>query len=158
MRLALALAAVVATGGALPKAGVLVPGRSLGGIALGEPASKVTATVGTFYGLCDGCARTTWYFTYGRWQQSGLAVEFAQGRVTGLYTIWNPPGWRTRSGLQLGAVEAQVTQLVKPSLTITCAGYSAFVRDARTTRTVYYVVDGKLWGFGLFARGSDPCR
>ena len=152
------LAAALATGGALPKAGVLVPGRSLGGVTLGEPAAKVTSTLGRFYGVCDGCARTTWYFTYGRWQQSGLAVELVAGRVTGVYTVWNPPGWRTRSGLQLGAVEAQVTQLAKAPLTIVCSSYSTHVRDAGRTRTVYYVVDGKLWGFGLFARGSDPCR
>ncbi len=158
MRLALALAAVLSTGGTLPKAGVLVPGRSLGGVSLGVPAAKVVSTLGTFYGVCDGCSRTTWYFTYGRWQQSGLAVELASGRVTGLYTVWNPPGWRTRSGLQLGAVEAQVTQLAKAPLTVVCSNASALVRDVARSRTVYYILDGKLWGFGLFARGSDPCR
>jgi hypothetical protein len=149
---------VIATGGTLPKAGVLVPGRSLAGVAVGETTAQLRATLGTFYGVCDGCAHTTWYFTPGRWQQSGLAVELTGGRVSGLYTVWNPAGWRARSGLEIGAVEAQVTQLAKPRLTIACPDYTAYATDTGAARTVYYVFDGKLWGFGLFARGSDPCR
>lgn len=158
MRVALALTAVLATSGTLPKAGVLVPGRSLAGIGLGETPAQVRATLGTFYGACNGCARPTWYFTYGRWQQSGLAVELVGHRVSGVFTVWNPAGWKTRAGLQLGAVEAQVTELAKPRFTIACADYTAYANDSGGTRTVYYVFEGKLWGFGLFRSGSDPCR
>jgi hypothetical protein len=41
---------------------------------------------------------------------------------------------------------------------VACTGYSALVRDARGARTAYYVVDGKLWGFGLLGRMQSPCR
>ena len=44
--LALAFAAPAAAG--LPKAGALVPGRSLGGIRLGESPQAVRAALGTF--------------------------------------------------------------------------------------------------------------
>ena len=158
MRLALALTAVLATGGSLPKAGLLVPARSLAGIRLGESPAQVRAALGPFYGVCKACALPTWYFTYGRFQQSGLAVELVGHRVSGVYTVWNPADWHTPSGLRLGAVEAQVTQLAKPRLTIACPGYTAYADDSGAARTVYYVFDGKLWGFGLFTHGSDPCK
>ena len=32
------------------------------------------------------------------------------------------------------------------------------VRDTAHARTAYYLDDGKLWGFGLFRRGTSPCR
>src|SRR5438270_12750463 len=118
MRL-LALAAVVAsTTGSLPKAGLLVPGRSLGGVTLGEPAAKVRATLGRFYGVCETCRRTTWYFTYAKWERDGVAVELKRDRVTAVYTVWRPPGWRAAAGLELGAVEAQVTKLGGPAVPI----------------------------------------
>ena len=124
MRAALALVAVVASTGSLPKAGMLVPGQSLGGVRLGETAAQTRAALGGFYGRCDGCARTTWYFTYGKWTRTGLAVELQGGRVAALYTLWQPPGWHTAAGLRLGAVEGQVTSLAGPVVPVACAGYT----------------------------------
>ena len=40
---------------ALPRTGVFVPGRSLGGIQLGESAGDVRTALGA-YGICIGCA------------------------------------------------------------------------------------------------------
>lgn len=154
MRTALALAAVTVS---LQHAGTLVPGRSLGGVSLGERAGAVRAALGP-HGVCDGCTRTTWYFTYAKFTQPGLAVELRAGRVSAVYTIWQPSGWHTRSGLRLGAVEAQVTKLAQPVTPVQCTGYTALVRDAHGTRTAYYIVDGKLWGFGLMGIGASPCR
>ena len=51
-----------------------------------------------------------------------------------------------------------LTQLAKPRFTIACPGYTAYANDSGGARTVYYVYDGKLWGFGLFTHGSDPCK
>jgi hypothetical protein len=158
MRAALALVAVVASTGSLPKAGMLVPGHSLGGVRLGETAAQARGTLGGFYGRCDGCARTTWYFTYDKWTRTGLAVELQGGRVAALYTLWRPPGWHTPGGLRLGAVEGQVTSLVGQVVPVACPGYTVLVRDAHGTRTAYYVVDGKLWGFGLMRARANPCR
>ena len=135
---------------ALPAAGTLVPGRSLGGVRLGEAAAEVRAQLGRDYGLCRGCATTTWYFTYKRFDDKGLAVELTRGRVTAVYTLWQPEGWRTSSGLVLGAPQAQVPHTIP----IACSGYEAYVD--RTS--VYYVVNGSLWGFGLIERGRSPCR
>src|SRR5262249_46030074 len=142
----------------LPTPGTLVPGRSLGGVRLGESRHAVRAALGTFYGACRGCPRQTWFFTYGPFDKHGIAVEFGHGRVSGLYTLWQPPGWRGPNGLKLGATPLAVHQRVGTLRTITCSGYIALIRDSFSARTVYYVFEGRLWGFGLFRRGATPCR
>jgi hypothetical protein len=154
--LALALAAPAASG--LPKAGVLVPGRSLGGIHLGDSSRAVRSTLGTFYGTCRGCPRRTWYFTYRPFDKRGLAVEFTGGRVSSVYTLWRPAGWHSRHKLGFGSSLLAVHKLTGASRTVTCKDYEALVRDSAHARTAYYVFDGRLWGFGLFRRGASPCR
>jgi hypothetical protein len=143
---------------ALPSSGTLVPGRSLGDVHLGESAADVRAALGRSYGVCRGCARPTWYFTYRPFENRGLAVELNRGHVSAVYTLWQPKGWYAPRGLQLGAAEAQVTRLVGVLVPVVCSGYDALVSDARGARTAYYVVDSKLWGFGLLRTGESPCR
>jgi hypothetical protein len=142
----------------LPQAGALVPGRSLGGIRLGQSPRAVRSALGTFYGMCRGCSRRTWYFTYRPFEKRGLAVEFTRGRVSGVYTLWRPKGWHGPHRLGFGSSPLAVHALGHTTRTVTCAGYDALVRDTSRTRTAYYLVDGGLWGFGLFARGASPCR
>jgi hypothetical protein len=165
MSRALACAAVAALLGAhaaaaaLPKPGALVPGRSLAGVRLGEPATAVQAALGHGYGVCQDCIVTTWYFNYRPFDQQGLAVELVGGRVSAVYTLWQPKGWTAPRGLQLGAVQAQVTNLAGTLIPVACSGgYEALVTDTHTVRTAYYIVDGKLWGFGLLRALESPCR
>jgi len=153
---ALALAAPAAAG--LPRTGVLVPGSSLGGVRLGESPDAVRATLGSFYGRCTDCARPTWYFTVARFDKHGLAVEFTGRRVSAVYTLWEPPGWRTTTGLRLGASPLAVHRHVGFIQTFTCPGYDALVDDSRRVRTAYYLYQGSLWGFGLFRTADTPCR
>ncbi|HTZ06742.1 MAG TPA: hypothetical protein VMB53_13480 [Gaiellaceae bacterium] len=163
MRTALLCAAVavlvLAAGAAaaLPRPGVLVPATSLGGVRLGEPAAQVRAALGA-HGVCRGCLLPTWYFTYRRFDQHGLGVELVGGRVSAVYTLWQPHGWRTPGGLVLGTTQSQVTAQLGTLLPVACAGYSALVSDARGARTAYYIRNGRLWGFGLLRAKSDPCR
>ena len=161
--LAAALAAAPVIGAAsaaaaLPRTGVFVPGRSLGGIRLGESASDVRGALGRSYGVCSACATTTWYFTYKRFDQHGLAVELTGGRVSAVYTLWQPSGWHAATGLRLGVVEAQLTTSTGPLVSVACSGYDARVADGAHARSVYYVVQGKLWGFGLLRVHANPCR
>ena len=154
---ALALAAPATAG--LPQAGALVPGRSLGGISLGESPGAVKAALGTFYGACRDCARKTWYFTYRPFDRHGVAVEFSRDRVSGVYTIWRPARWHAPHRLVLGAPVLAVHRLTGASHTVICpGGYEARGRDSAHARTAYYLYGGKLWGFGLFPRGGNPCR
>jgi hypothetical protein len=140
---------------ALPSTGVLVPGASLAGLRLGETQAEVLASLGHSYGICRGCARTTWYFTYRAFERRGLAVEFAGRRVSAAYTLWQPTGWTARGGPALGAAEGDVRG---PLIPVACTGYTALVRDDRAARTAYYIVDGRLWGFGLLSPRQAPCR
>jgi hypothetical protein len=153
---ALALATPAAAG--LPPAGVLVPGRSLGGILLGETPHAVRAALGRQFGVCTGCGRTTWYFTYKRSEPQGLAVEFVHRRVSAVYTLWQPPGWRATNDLRLGATPLQVHRRAGRLHTITCNGYDALVTDRAGSRTAYFLYQGSLWGFGLFLANWSPCR
>jgi hypothetical protein len=154
--IALLLAAPAAAG--LPKAGKLVPGRSLGGIRLGMSPGAVRAALGVFYGACRSCERQTWYFTYRPFDKRGLAVEFTGGGVSAVYTLWRPSGWSAPRGLRFGASPLDVHRLGHTTRTVTCRGYEALVRDSAHARTAYYLFDGGLWGFGLFRRGASPCR
>src|SRR4051812_14692911 len=92
-------AAVVA---ALPVHGVLVPGRSLAGVHLGDSTAAVRARLGAGYGVCESCTATTWYFTYRRFTQQGLGVEFRRGRVAAVFTLWEPAGWHASTGQRFG--------------------------------------------------------
>jgi hypothetical protein len=152
----LAFAAAAAAG--LPKAGRLVPGKSLGGVRLGESPRGVRTALGTFYGTCRGCRHRTWYFTYHPFARQGLGVEFTRSRVSAVYTLWRPNGWHAPHKLGFGSPVLAVHQLTRAAKTVTCSGYDALVRDTAHARTAYYLFDGKLWGFGLFRRGDSPCR
>jgi hypothetical protein len=152
----LVLAAPAAAG--LPKAGKLLPGRSLGGVRLAEPQGAVRAAFGTFYGACRDCRRPTWYFTYRPFDKHGLAVEFTGARVSAVYTLWRPSGWRADHKLGFGSSPLVVHRLGRTTRTVACHGYEALVRDSAHASTAYYLFDGGLWGFGLFPRGANPCR
>jgi hypothetical protein len=144
---------------ALPRVGVLVPGRSLGGIRLGERPAAVRAQLGSFYGVCRGCETRTWYFTYRAFADEGLAVEFGHAGVSAVYTLWQPRRWHDTYGLVLGAAEGAVHLRGGPHLrSLSCEGYTVLVADTHTTRSAYYVLNGRLWGFGLFPAGASPCR
>ena len=149
----LALAAV-ALAAVLPQHGVLVPGRFLGGVRLGETPAEVERKLGRFHGVCRGCPATTWYFTYKRFTEQGLAVEFHKARVDAIYTLASPEGWSTAGGLDLGAPATTL-----PPLRVTaCSGYKALVARTPSAVTVYYVADAKLWGFGLLRPTAAICR
>jgi hypothetical protein len=119
-------------------------------VRLGDTAAAVRARLGREYGVCRGCTTATWYFTYRRFDDRGLAVELTAGRVSAVYTLWRPPGWKDSRGVQLGAPDGRVGAGVP----VVCTGYEAIVRGT----SVYYILDRKVWGFGLIRRGRSPCR
>ena len=164
MRTVLAAAAgtaVVATAsaaGAPPSAGVLVPGRSLGGLALGTTGADVRAAWGDRFGRCRNCPRATWYFNRRPFEPDGVGVEFRDGRVAGIFTLWQPAGWRSSRGVRVDDPAARVSVLHGPVLRTQCVGYAALTRVDGDATTAFYVVDDKVWGFGLFRAGVAPCR
>jgi len=152
----LALAAPAAA--APPGAGVLVPGRSLGGIELGATKAEVERRWGRAYGVCRGCPNETWYFNYFAFQPRGAGVELRDGRVAAVFTLYQPSGWRTTRGLTLGDSVARVTSLYGALVRRECGGYSVLVLPGRGATTGFYVLDDRLWAFGLSRPGVPVCR
>ncbi|HSP73295.1 MAG TPA: hypothetical protein VLN26_13050 [Gaiellaceae bacterium] len=153
---ALALAAPAAA--APPRSGVLVPGKSLAGVALGAPVNAVLRAWGRSFGICRGCRRPTWYFNFDPFQPQGAGVEFRDARVAAVFTLWSPPGWRTSSGVTIGDPVAEVTAVFGPLDRTDCSGYYALVLPQGRVVTSIYVLDDAVWGFGLSLPGIPPCR
>jgi hypothetical protein len=156
--LAAALAAAVPAAAAPPGAGVLLPGRSLGGIEVGATKAEVERRWGRAYGVCRGCPRETWYFNYYAYQPRGAGVEFRGDQVAAVFTLYQPPGWRTTRGLVLGDPVARITAVYGSLIRRECGGYSAFVLPGRGVQTAFYVLDDRLWAFGLARTGLPLCR
>lgn len=154
----LVLVAALALAGVLPQAGVAVPGESLGGLRLGATAAQVEAAWGTSHGVCRSCRRTTWYFTYRPFEPQGAGVELRRGRVAAVFSLWQPPGWRTPEGLRLGDDVSRVTALYGPLPRVRCAGYEAFTLRRGRTLTAFYVLRDEVWAFGLARAGAGACR
>ena len=142
----------------LPNPGVLVPGKSLGGVRLGMTQAEVRAQWGAAFGRCRGCRQETWYFNYRKFRPQGAAVRFTKGRVDAVWTLWQPPGWRTSDGLRLGSAAPTINVRYGALVTITCGSYRALIKTTRHVTTVFYIFGEKLWGFGLNRPGAVPCH
>ena len=137
---------------------MLVAGRSLGGLRLGTTPARVEGAWGRRFGLCRSCEARTWYFNLVPFQPGGAGVEFRRGKVDAVFTIWAPHGWRDARGLRIGDAAADVTGTYGPLARTECGTYSALTLPSARAITAFYVVGGKLWGFGLLARGVAVCR
>jgi hypothetical protein len=141
-----------------PGAGILVPGRSLGGLELGATKAAVERSWGRAYGVCQNCGRETWYFNYYAFEPRGAGVELERGRVVAVFTIYSPGGWRTTRGLTLGDPASRVRAFYAGLERVRCRGYEALVLRHPRAVTAFYVLDDRLWGFGLSRPGLPLCR
>ena len=162
MRIAAAIVASLAltapAAAAPPGAGVLIPGRSLGGVKLGATKAALERSWGRAYGVCKGCRHETWYFNYYAFQPRGAGVELRDGKVAAIFTLYEPAGWQTNRGLQLGDPETRVTSFYGALIRRQCGGYSVLVLPGRDATTGFYVLDDRLWAFGLSRPGLPLCR
>ena len=155
--LALLLAAPGASA-APPRAGLVVPSKTLGGLALGATKSQVRAAWGTRHGVCRDCPTETWYFNLRRFEPQGAAVTFRKGRAVALFTVWSPPGWRTSQGLRIGDPEFRISTIYGTLFRVDCGRYSAWTMRSNGVTTAFYVFDEQVWGFGLSRPGQPVCR
>jgi hypothetical protein len=159
LALALVLALPLAARAEPPRAGVLVPGESLGGARLGWSVAQLERTWGTFFGRCRNCRVETRYYNRVPFLPEGAGVELRRGRVTAVFTLWAPREWHTDRSVYVGEPERRVRTAHGAVQRRSCAGYDALVlRRSGTARSVVYVVDGKVWGFGLLGSGAQVCR
>ena len=157
LTLGLALLAAPARA-APPRSGVVVPGRSFGGLALGATRSDVRDAWGSRFGICRGCRTPTWYFNFARFEPEGAGVTFREGRAVALFTLWAPKGWRTDRGLKIGDDASRATTLHRGLIRITCGTYYALTLNGANAVTSIYVHDEKVWGFGLSRPREPVCR
>ena len=143
---------------AAPDAGVLVPGRSLGGVRLGWTLPQVEGVWGTEHGRCRACGADTRYFNRVAFRPEGAGVTLRRGRVIAVFTLWAPRAWHTDRGLYVGEPERRVRATYTIARRVLCTGYEGLELRAGPARTVVYVVDGKVWGFGLLGAGAPVCR
>ena len=155
---ALALSAPAAAVTRPPQAGVVIPGRSLGGLELGTTRAGVERIWGRAYGACKDCRHETRYYNYFAFQSKGVGVEFRAGKVAAIFTLNRPDGWHTNRGLELGDPESRVTSLYGALVRRQCGGYSVLVLPGDRASTSFYVLDDRLWAFGLSRPGLPLCR
>jgi hypothetical protein len=154
--LVVALAATPAAS-APPRAGLFVPGKSLGGVSLGMTQADVLRAWGERHGVCRDCPQPTWYFNYRPFEPQGAGVVFERRRVVRVFTVWRPDGWRSASGLVLGDDAGKVSELEGPYREERCRNYKALVARTGKVESVFYVFHERLWAFGLMRTGSSPC-
>jgi hypothetical protein len=154
---ALAAALVTAAAAKPPPAGVLLPGRSLGGLRLAMTAGEVRAAWGSDFGRCRTCVHPTWYYNYASFRPKGAGVEFRAGRVSAVFTLWAPSSWHTPKRLGIGDPAARVTRLYGALPQVRCGMYDALTMYGPTT-TSFYIREQKVWGFGLSRAGVPVCR
>jgi hypothetical protein len=140
-----------------PTGGAFTPGASLAGVELGLTRGEVTEAWGTRHGVCRGCEETTWYFNEEPFQPEGMGVVFEAGRVVHAFTLWQPEGWSTPEGLELGAHAGEIGATYGELAEISCGHYSALVDNGPTATSAFYVFEDEVWGFGLLERGRSPC-
>jgi hypothetical protein len=154
----LAFAVTATAAAAPPRAGVVVPGKSLGGLNLGATPAHVRAAWGARHGVCRDCPERTWYYNLRKFEPQGVGVSFRRGRAVALFTLWSPPDWRTDRGLAIGDPAERVAALYGSLLRVTCTNYYALTLPRGNTTTAVYVFNDQVWGFALLARGQRVCR
>jgi hypothetical protein len=144
----------------VPQHGVLVPGKSLAGVALGDTPSAVRARLGDRYRVCGRCRERTWYYLGepADGDPSGVGFSFRHGRVSAVFTLGAPPGWRTRGGLRVGDDVTRVRALYGDVALTVCIGYRALSMRRADAVTSIYATGESVYGFALTRPGEPVCR
>ncbi|MFN2471871.1 MAG: hypothetical protein ABR583_12980 [Gaiellaceae bacterium] len=85
-------------------------------------------------------------------------MSFRGGRVAAIFTHWSPPGWRTMGGIRIGDPVARVVKRHGALPRTPCSTYSVLTLRRRGVVTSFYVVDERVWGFGLATTRMGVCR
>jgi hypothetical protein len=143
-----------------PLHGVLIGGQSLAGVRLGYTQARVKSIWGSRYKVCDRsfCPNPTWLYQYSTGEALGAAVVFEHGKVTAVFTLGSPDGWRTNKGLKMGDVISQVYDYYDTSITTKCIGYDAISYRTGSVTTSFYSSSGYVYGFALTAPSQPICQ
>ena len=136
----------------------MTPGKSLGGVRLGDTTVAVTERWGSRHGLCALCTRTTWLYTYRGQGPAGAAVSFRNGRVSAVFTLGVPRGWRTSRGVALGDPAERVHAVYGRLPWSRCIGYGALSIRRPGVVTSIYTYGESVYGFALTLPSEPVCQ
>jgi len=147
----------------LPVDGVLAPGKSLGGIRIGQTAAQVIKAWGRNYKVCPktDCkgAAVVWYYIYSHGDPLGAAVRFRNGKVVAVFTLGSPAGWHTAQGLLVGDSVERANQLYGQLGWSVCIGYGAMtMRNGTNTVTSIFTTGEAIYGFAITKPGETICQ
>jgi hypothetical protein len=142
----------------LPLRGVLAPGQHLGGVRLGDTQPSVRARWGSRYTRCTVCKRPTWLYTYGTGSPGGAAVSFRAGRVSAVFTLGVPKGWRTSKGVALGDPAAKVLRVYGALPWSRCIGNGAVSIRRPGVVSSIYTYGESVYGFALTLPSEPVCQ
>jgi hypothetical protein len=157
LTVAAAVALIPSSAAAPPTRGEFMVGKSLGGVTLGMSKREVLEAWGKRHGVCRGCPRETWYFNYEPFEPEGTGVVFERGQVVHAFTVWQPEGWRTPQGLELGDAAFEASRVYGALDRRQCTFYYALLEPGRRAESVFYVFEDEVWGFGLTEPDASPC-
>jgi hypothetical protein len=156
--------------GSLPKRGVLVVGKSLAGVQLGQTQERVRQLWGSKFDLCpkDACKDPTWLYFLAPGSIApgvdpvhgvvGAAVRFRNNKAVAVFTLGATLGWRTTEGLKVADPSSRVAELYGEPTYKNCIGYQAFSLRGGANVTTIYLTSGVVYGFALTSPGLPVCQ
>jgi hypothetical protein len=143
--------------GIFPVNGILVPGKSLGGVRLGDPAAKVQMLWGRDYTVLSD-RPTTWLYMSPTGDPFGAAVSFRHRVVTAVFTIGGTGGWHTSNGLRVGQTLASFNDPSPSSTSTACIGYGAVSTRSGSAVTSILTNGQAVYGFALTRPFEPVCH
>jgi hypothetical protein len=143
-----------------PVRGTFIAGKSLAGVRLGFTQARVKSLWGRRYSVCTAtvCKYPTWLYQDTTGEALGAAVVFERGKVTAVFTLGSPTGWKTDKGLKMGDVISQVYDYYDTTITTQCLGHDAISMRRGTITTSFDASSGYVYGFALTAPSQPICQ
>lgn len=148
------------TSGNLPSRGVLVPGKSLGGVSLGLNQARVRTMWGSRFTQCEKsfCKDPTWLYFYPTGEPLGAATRFRNDKVIAVFTLGATTGWKSTNGLKIADPASKVYELYGNPRYTKCIGYEALSVTQGRVVTSFYLTSGVIYGFALTVPGLTVCQ
>jgi hypothetical protein len=142
-----------------PARGKVVPGKNIGGVALGMTEAQVRAHWGRNYvlGPSTGPGLTTWLYEYKGAEPLGAAVKFQNNKVVAVFTLGSPAGWGL-TGAMMGDPVSNIYNLFGSTGQANCIGYDALTVRIGSATTSFYSAAGVIYGYALTAASQSACQ
>ena len=144
----------------LPTHGVLVVGKNLAGVSIGQTRAQVRAVWGGDYILCTQapCTDPTWLYFFDTGEPLGAAVRFHDKKVVAVLTLGAVPGWKSTQGVKIADPSSKVTDLYGKLKYSKCVGFEALSLRRNGVWTSFYLTAGVVYGFAITAPNLSVCQ